>query len=136
VLLGGVALAVSTFVLAWRVLTGGVRPERLLGQARFYDRLGFTGVQLLRGLPLILATTGSVGIMIALDGWISEHLDAQGSPSDLAFGLMITTILVIACVFLPLCLVAIRTGRPRWLIPRAIRGKSSAEIERMVRAAG
>lgn len=123
--------------LGWAAVCGGVglliirgiKPFDHTAMARMVlNRTEFSGVLMLRCNGLIFVAIGFLGLIAAstvATGMVTNFLAAA---SDATAGIAVAGLAIFGLVFMPLVLWMSRTGRPQFLVPPAIRGWSTDEV--------
>ena len=123
----GALLAAGGWFGAWWTLTGRLKFQRLVGQARFYDRRGFDGPQLVRSLPICCVFVGALGSLFV----VSTVVQLPVFPKSLAAWVLGGGLVLIAIGLMPVYFTVVRWGRPRRLLIPQIRDMSDAELRRL-----
>lgn len=136
IIVGGLAWSAAMSFTAFVFISGRNNRDRFIDSARLYDRLGFSGVSILRCSGLYFLILAFFGILIALKSAIQITADMNTPPSFVEQYAGTIALLVVALVLLPLTLVLFRTGHPRWLCPPFVRGMSTEEVRALIRGVG
>lgn len=128
----GLALCVGGWIGAWWIVKGKLNFERLVGQVRFYDRLGFYGPHLARSMPIHFALLGALGSVFT----VTALSQTPSFPKSLAAWAIGGGLVLIAAVLMPVYFSVIRWGRPRRFVIPQIRDMSNAELRRVFHTSG